>query len=82
MERTKQQDIRFRDHLGTGALTSKGLQERLSLSRTGHGKGNSQPTNSTVVADSPIPTEATVPHILKPSGTILLLFLIATTILE
>ena len=47
MERTEQQDIRFRDHLGTGALTSKELQERLSLSRTGHGKGNSQPTNST-----------------------------------
>ncbi|MDX2480350.1 MAG: hypothetical protein QNK24_08430 [Desulfuromusa sp.] len=34
MERTKQQDIRFRGHLGTGALTSKALQERLSMSQT------------------------------------------------
>ncbi|MEA3362173.1 MAG: type II toxin-antitoxin system HipA family toxin YjjJ [Thermodesulfobacteriota bacterium] len=34
MERIGQQDIRFRDHLGTGALTSKALQERLSMSQT------------------------------------------------
>ena len=34
MERNEQQDIRFRGHLGTGALTSKALQERLSMSQT------------------------------------------------
>ena len=34
MERTEQQNIRFRGHLGSGALTSKGLQERLSMSQT------------------------------------------------
>ena len=34
MERTEQQDIRLRDHLGAGALTSKALQERLSMSQT------------------------------------------------
>lgn len=34
MERTEQQDIRLREHLGTGALTSKVLQERLSLSQS------------------------------------------------
>ncbi len=34
MERTEQQDIRLRTHLGTGALTSKALQERLSISQT------------------------------------------------
>ncbi len=34
MERTEQQDIRFRGQLETGALTSKALQERLSMSQT------------------------------------------------
>ncbi|RLB75928.1 MAG: hypothetical protein DRH06_06970, partial [Deltaproteobacteria bacterium] len=34
MERTERQDIRLRGHLGTGALTSKALQERLSMSQT------------------------------------------------
>ena len=34
MERIEQQDIRLRSHLGTGALASKALQERLSMSQT------------------------------------------------
>ena len=34
MKRTEQQDFRFRGHLATGALTSKALQERLSISQT------------------------------------------------
>ncbi|MFK5925723.1 MAG: type II toxin-antitoxin system HipA family toxin YjjJ [Desulfuromusa sp.] len=34
MERIEQQDIRLRDHLATGALTSKALQERLAISQT------------------------------------------------
>lgn len=34
MERTGQQNIRLRGYLGTGALTGKALQERLSMSQT------------------------------------------------
>ncbi len=34
MKRTEQQDSKFREHLATGALTSKALQERLSISQT------------------------------------------------